>query len=334
MRALHWLTLCLMLGSTLVFVHISACQAQPSAKQLEAARAIRTVRLQVDQRLIKKHRLELPFEETARQILGPAGIIIVGHDEAKPDAILKVKVWLQEIGADVPPSKEEFGPHGEAGTLIRVYFAARLFGDLTLEQCRPDRIIHQARFDSGMHRRDSGILRLDILNVESDLVGMTFFAKNSVACAFARMSYELYGPDILVQAMQVPDYQLISGIAEAWVSIGPAAVEPLLLCFTAESELTRERAAWALGELKDKRAVPKLIEVLNDRSYFVRAQAARSLSLIGDEAAVGPLIEAITPKGGYVRVGRVEGGIALSQLTGQSFGDDYEAWRKWWETTR
>ncbi|HQQ06604.1 MAG TPA: HEAT repeat domain-containing protein, partial [Candidatus Omnitrophota bacterium] len=56
----------------------------------------------------------------------------------------------------------------------------------------------------------------------------------------------------------------------------------------------RRKGAEALGDLKDARAVPALIEALKDEDDLVRGEAARALSYIGDRTALIPLAEALT----------------------------------------
>ena len=53
-----------------------------------------------------------------------------------------------------------------------------------------------------------------------------------------------------------------------------------------------EKAVIALGDIGDKRAVPKLLEVLNSHG-FAGSEAARALGKIGDKTAVEPLIRAL-----------------------------------------
>jgi len=54
----------------------------------------------------------------------------------------------------------------------------------------------------------------------------------------------------------------------------------------------RSRAAWQLGHLGDRLAVPALIEALQDENEDVRWSAAWALGKLGDEAAIPALEEA------------------------------------------
>jgi HEAT repeat protein len=71
------------------------------------------------------------------------------------------------------------------------------------------------------------------------------------------------------------------------------AIEPLYATLDDRSEIVRHHAAMALGALKDRRAVPALIEVAaacGDPSYLY-INAATYLGRIADPASVPPLIE-------------------------------------------
>ena len=57
-----------------------------------------------------------------------------------------------------------------------------------------------------------------------------------------------------------------------------------------KSEFIRVDAAYALGEIGDQKAVPSLIERLQDDSKFVRRAAISALGHLGDPSAVVPLI--------------------------------------------
>jgi len=86
------------------------------------------------------------------------------------------------------------------------------------------------------------------------------------------------------------DYLIPNNAAFALVEIGEPAVEPLIDALKNENIDIRQRAAFALGNIGDKRAVEPLIEALNDE--LVRSNAATALGKIGDARAVEPLIEA------------------------------------------
>jgi len=68
--------------------------------------------------------------------------------------------------------------------------------------------------------------------------------------------------------------------------------------------------------------------VLQDKEFFVQAKAAEALGEIQDSRAIEPLIE--TMKSGNILV-KKHTADALKKITKQSFGMDYESWLKWWK---
>ena len=65
-----------------------------------------------------------------------------------------------------------------------------------------------------------------------------------------------------------------------------------------KSEDVRREAIYALREIGDEKAVPALIEILEDedKDEDVRSSATQALSNIGDERSVPALIEALNDK--------------------------------------
>lgn len=78
--------------------------------------------------------------------------------------------------------------------------------------------------------------------------------------------------------------------AEALISAGSSAVEPLISALKFDNWKVRGNAAWALGKIGDARAVNGLVEALNDDVPEVRATAGRALVDIG-RPSVGALLK-------------------------------------------
>ena len=79
-------------------------------------------------------------------------------------------------------------------------------------------------------------------------------------------------------------------------------LETLLEGLESDNVIVRQDAARMLGELGDERAVPALIERLEqDEDDFVRALSASSLGDIGDERAIEPLQNALQDEDERVR---------------------------------
>lgn len=66
----------------------------------------------------------------------------------------------------------------------------------------------------------------------------------------------------------------------------------LMTCMNDSDHKVRRYAAWGLGHLKDKRAIPQLVTALNDPTEKIRFDAAMALVKIGGEA-VDALLEAL-----------------------------------------
>ncbi len=99
-------------------------------------------------------------------------------------------------------------------------------------------------------------------------------------------------------------------VAEALSKIGSPSVSPLIAALAHRDDDVRWKAAIALGEIRDERAVEPLIRLLSDPDRFVKGRAAIALSTIG-EPAVNPLIRALQEGDGNLRWGAA---IALGRI--------------------
>jgi len=125
---------------------------------------------------------------------------------------------------------------------------------------------------------------------------------------------------------------------------GERAFKLLIEALSDGKEQRRRRAALALGELGDRRAVPALIENIR-QTIVVSGGGGAALggqSYVRDfDVAVAPGAVAYDPQVGTigfrrrprVRVKTIvndEAVTALGLITGLQYGDDQAAWRKWW----
>ena len=82
--------------------------------------------------------------------------------------------------------------------------------------------------------------------------------------------------------------------------------EEMLLMLNSDVVLERMQAARAFCELEDNRAIPRLIQLLNDECPLVRVSVAYALGRNKSEQAIAPLIEQLKQDwNGYVRKGIV-----------------------------
>ena len=108
-------------------------------------------------------------------------------------------------------------------------------------------------------------------------------------------------------------------------------VDQLVKDLQNESWQIRWDAAAALGEIKDPRTIDPLSKALQDENSYVRMTAARSLGMIEDPRVIPPLLLALKDDSHGVKKNAA---LALKIRTGQDFGKDYEAWRRWWDQNK
>jgi HEAT repeat protein len=89
--------------------------------------------------------------------------------------------------------------------------------------------------------------------------------------------------------------------ASALVAIGTAAYEPLTKVLAAPTWIARKNAAWALGALGNRSAIPLLARTLRDTEAPVRRRGAWALGALDSSEAVPALIEALKDSDAGVR---------------------------------
>jgi HEAT repeat protein len=106
------------------------------------------------------------------------------------------------------------------------------------------------------------------------------------------------------------------------------AVEPLIAALRDTDGEVRMGVAWSLkelGNLKDARVVELLAAALKDEDRNVRANAVRTLGRIKDARAVEPLISALKDESAYVResAGAALKGMGWRPETTMEQGENY-----------
>ena len=86
--------------------------------------------------------------------------------------------------------------------------------------------------------------------------------------------------------------------ASALARIGTSAVDPLVTALDDKDSVVRLRAAWALGQIGDKRAVERLILTLRDGDWSVRMRAAEALGKLRAQRATDALLLLLRDKKG------------------------------------
>jgi HEAT repeat protein len=120
------------------------------------------------------------------------------------------------------------------------------------------------------------------------------------ASALVAIGTPAYEP--LTRALAGPAWIGRKNAAWALGALGNRSAVPLLSRSLHDTEPpVRARSAWALGALDGADAVPALIEALKDTDAGVREQVAWALGAIGDHRAVDGLVHALTDSAAGVR---------------------------------
>jgi HEAT repeat protein len=140
------------------------------------------------------------------------------------------------------------------------------------------------------------------------------------ASAMVAIGSPAYEP--LTKALGGPAWIARRNAAWALGAMGNRSAIPLLSRTLRDSEPgVRNRSAWALGALDGSEAVPALIDALKDSDAGVRQQVAWALGAIGDRRAVDGLVGALGDSAAGVRkqaawaLGAIGDGRAVSALT-------------------
>lgn len=140
----------------------------------------------------------------------------------------------------------------------------------------------------------SAILELGRLGDDKaiDLLIETLGRKDGVSRSAARELGKLRNERAIPALVALLDCgEVNQAAAEALLAFGPKAVGPLIDVLKSGSGTARQLAASALGELRDKRAVEPLIEIMQtDDVYAVRTAAATALGQLKDSRAVWVLV--------------------------------------------
>lgn len=105
----------------------------------------------------------------------------------------------------------------------------------------------------------------------------------------------------LLHALENPDRVTPARAADVLIAMGQEVVDAVLEAAEKASGNTKGLMIAILGEIGDKRAVPFLVQQLNDTSPIVRERAAEALGHMRCEEAGPPLIDALRDTAPQVR---------------------------------
>jgi HEAT repeat protein len=140
----------------------------------------------------------------------------------------------------------------------------------------------------------SAVLELGRLGDDKavDLLIETFGRRDGVTRSAARELGKMRNERAITPLVGLlGDREVNQAAAEALLGFGEKAVMPLVEVLKSGNGDAREKAAFALGELRDKRAVEPLVQVMQtDDVYAVRTAAATALGQLKDARAVWVLV--------------------------------------------
>jgi HEAT repeat protein len=107
----------------------------------------------------------------------------------------------------------------------------------------------------------------------------------------------------LISVLEDADWAVRRSATTALTKIGDPAVAQLIAAFLHGGASTREGVTRALGGIGNARALPTVLDALDDRCTEVRRAAAGALEKIGDASAAQSLVVALTDEDPVVRTG-------------------------------
>ena len=157
------------------------------------------------------------------------------------------------------------------------------------------------------------------------------FASTLISCASlsgGRSEYMKANPllqeeiDILIRDLpHMHGPELLASMSRL-VVIGEPAIPYLLDGLESDHPKTRASVSYVLGEMRDRRVIPNLREVLDDEYAAVRYEAAASLVVLGDWGAIPILFDGMRDENPY---NRYKAFRVLTEQTQQDMGYDYQA---------
>ena len=137
-------------------------------------------------------------------------------------------------------------------------------------------------------------------------------------------------PEFLEKRMaKESDGKVRAYIIGALGKIQSSSSVPILIdALSDKNKDVRNNAAWALGQIKDERAVPELIRLLqNENDLDVKRSVVFALGEIKHELAIEPLINQLDSTDIDLKEKAFE---ALKKISGESMENDATAWKNWW----
>jgi len=247
------------------------------------------------------------------------GINVINNKDENSDMIVRVKVSGQIRGAWYGSfgNKEQFA-----------YTGGAINGTISFE-------VGSNKIEEGFRgeKELESVIRKGSWKDPEDALS-SIMESSSFNEKIAILVYKAFGLTPLISAVKSGRYS--GDAAEALGKLkDPRAVEPLIEALKDENPDVRASAEKALEKINPKwreteeakKWVPVFISDLKSKSLGTREAAVYALGKLKDPRAVEPLIEALKDKEPEVPP---NADYALREITGQDFGIDPEKWQKWW----
>ncbi|MBI3195447.1 MAG: HEAT repeat domain-containing protein [Ignavibacteriae bacterium] len=268
--------------------------------------------------------VSLPIESLTRRLLAEhANVTAVGPDAKSFTATLNVKTEGVALGNNY-------------GTDIWHFTGASLSGKLSFDL--PGYPSFKRSFSSTLEPPVSTTPIQNSTTGTSSPFTKVFKASGSYIPKLIELIYKLYGASALSSMLHDNDEDVRISALEVCSDLKvQQSFNGVMSLLRDNNFAVRQRAALALGKYKDPNAVDALVRSLQDvldfewikeQSSNVRESAAIALGMIGSSEAVKPLITALKDQSMDVRR---EATKALTKITANNFGGDYDAWMKWYE---
>ena len=268
---------------------------------LTSLRSASTVRIIVKQELAYRspdqypavpiQNFELPFGKMASDLFNAAGVRSVGPEATEFDATLTIMAEGMALGITYDLA------YTKPWCLIgeNLFTGASLRGEITVEV--PRMPIYSRSFIARRYPPLCAQLNLGFQSPRN----APFFDVSEWSGSFLprlmEMIGNIYGASPLITVLEMGNGSMRRAAAQRLGDLGdPAAVEVLVGSLGDRDRLIRRHAIWALGKIGDRRAVIALIKKIRDSDPDVRWFTQ----------------------------------WALQKITRQDFGNDQDAWSRWW----
>ena len=293
-----------------------------------AFRHTKTIRIIVNQSFDKAKNKDFysTLKELPQKLFERAGLKIIEGDENEADVIFRINSdWIAIGGYYTGDFSGYFYTGASVSGTISLHAAGipPIIKSFKWRKDKPEKITSQGERDP------------------SRAPSLRAFRDSEYAKILLEMIGDAFGPSILFATL-FEDRQHRNLARIRIVEIGVPIVEPLIAVLQHETKNVKytynvkHTAIEALGKIKDPRVLEPLIAALKDTTFDMQYIAMRALLNQEDSRTVERLILLLGDQDRTVHADRVYDYVivVLVSFTGQNFGEDQDAWYKWWEENK